>query len=76
MARRLDVRQDLQDGREPFESIMAFQAGLAAGEPWELVATFRPDPLINLLSGQGYAAEAVEWPDESWLVTFTPRGGA
>ncbi len=75
MARRLDVREDLRDGREPFEIIMAFQAGLAPGEPWELVAAFRPWPLINLMSGQGYEAEAAEWPDGSWLVAFTPRGG-
>lgn len=74
--KRLDVREDLRDGREPFETIMAFHAGLEPDEPWELVATFRPDPLINLLGGRGYASEAVEWPDGSWLVTFRPKGGA
>ncbi len=71
--KRLDVSTDLQEGREPFETIMAFQAGLEPGEAWELLATFRPDPLINLMGGRGYASDAVEWPDGSWLVTFRPQ---
>ena len=74
--KRLDVRSDLEEGREPFETIMAFQAGLGASEAWELLATFRPDPLINLMGGRGYETEAVEWPDGTWLVTFRPQSEA
>jgi hypothetical protein len=71
--KRLDVRPILRSGGEPFEEIMAFQNGLQPEEPFELVATFRPDPLISLLGGRGYDATAVAWDDGSWLVTFRPR---
>jgi hypothetical protein len=52
---------------------MAFQGGLAPGEPFELVATFRPDPLISVMAGRGYRATTEEWQDGSWLVTFRPQ---
>lgn len=69
----LDVREDLIQGREPFDRIMAFVAELDEKEPWRLLATFRPDPLIGLMGGRGYDSEAVEWEDGTWAVTFTPR---
>jgi hypothetical protein len=68
----LDVREDLLQGREPFDRIMAFVAELDEDEPWRLLATFRPDPLIGLMGGRGYTSEAVEWEDGTWAVTFTP----
>jgi len=51
---------------------LAFVNRLEPGEGFELVATFRPDPLIGLLSGRGYRADSEEWPDGSWCVTFNP----
>lgn len=72
--KRLDVRPILRAGGEPFEEIMVFVNGLDAGEPFELVATFRPDPLLHLLGGRGYDAKTEEWEDGSWLVSFTPKG--
>jgi hypothetical protein len=71
--KRLDVRPILLAGGEPFEEIMAFQNGLQPWEPFELVATFRPDPLISLLGGRGYEAAAEEREDGDWLITFRPR---
>lgn len=71
--KRLDVRPILQAGGEPFQQIMAFVNGLVPGELFELLATFRPDPLINVLDGRGYQATSDEWDDGSWLVTFRPR---
>ncbi len=70
--KRLDVRPILNAGGEPLEEILAFVNRLEPGEGFELVATFRPDPLIGLLSGRGYRADSEEWPDGSWCVTFKP----
>jgi uncharacterized protein (DUF2249 family) len=72
--KRLDVRPILTAGGEPFEDIMGFVNRLEAGESFELLATFRPDPLIGLLAGRGYRAEPEEWPDGTWCVTFRPQG--
>lgn len=70
--KRLDVRPILTAGAEPLEAILAFVNRLEPGESFELVATFRPDPLIGLLSGRGYQAASEAWPDGSWCVTFRP----
>ena len=70
--KRLDVRSILNAGGEPLEDILAFVNRLEPGESFELVATFRPDPLIGLLSGRRYRAESDEGPDGSWCITFRP----
>jgi uncharacterized protein (DUF2249 family) len=72
--KQLDVRPILQAGGEPLEDILAFVSTLDPGEGFELLATFRPDPLIGLLGGRGYEAQAEAQPDGSWCVRFTPRG--
>lgn len=71
--RRMDVREDLHEGKDPFGRIMAFVAQLDAHERWELLATFRPDPLIAVMVARGYEAASEEWDDGSWSIAFTPR---
>lgn len=68
--KRLDVRDDLKEGREPFQRIMDFVDGLGPGEDWELLATFRPDPLIRVMGRRGYEHRAEEWEDGTWCITF------
>lgn len=70
--KQLDVRPILRDGGEPFGEIMAFVAALQPGEEWELLATFRPDPLLKVMQSKGYQNQPTEWPDGSWQVVFTP----
>ena len=71
--KRLDVRPILATGGEPFEEIMHFEASLAPGEGFQLVASFRPDPLISVLRDRGYDATAQEWDSGDWCVTFRPE---
>ncbi|CAB1128179.1 conserved protein of unknown function [Candidatus Hydrogenisulfobacillus filiaventi] len=74
--KRLDVRDDLREGREPFQRIMDFVDGLEPGESWELLATFRPDPLIRVMSRRGYRHAAEEWDDGTWCITFLAEAAA
>lgn len=73
-AKELDVRPILQAGGEPFAVIMDFVGGLGPDEGFRLWATFRPDPLIEVLAWRGYQAQAAEQADGSWAVDFWPVG--
>ncbi|MDA8192684.1 MAG: DUF2249 domain-containing protein [Thermaerobacter sp.] len=72
MVKQLDVRPILQAGGEPFGEIMAFVQALEPGQAFELLATFRPDPLFKVMEGKGYANRSEELADGSWSVLFTP----
>lgn len=71
--KQLDVRPTLRAGGEPFREIMAFVDTLAPGEGFALVATFRPDPLLQVMATKGFSSTAAELGDGSWIVTFTPE---
>ncbi|MCL6564086.1 MAG: DUF2249 domain-containing protein [Firmicutes bacterium] len=73
-AKELDVRPILRAGGEPFAVIMDFVGRLEPDEGFRLWATFRPDPLIEVLAGRGYQAQAAEQADGSWAVDFWPGG--
>lgn len=72
----LDVRPILNAGGEPFEEIMGFVNQLQPGESFDLLATFRPDPLFAVLAVRGYRAQAEQWPDGSWCMHFQPSAPA
>jgi uncharacterized protein (DUF2249 family) len=67
---RLDVREDLRQGREPFGKIMAAVAALAPDEDFELIAPFEPYPLYAVLEQRGFDHEAEQGKDGSWRVRF------
>lgn len=67
---KLDIRPLLQEGKEPFEIIMAQVSALAPGEGLELTAPFMPAPLVEFLGGQGYATDMERGDDGSWIVWF------
>jgi uncharacterized protein (DUF2249 family) len=50
----LDVREDLQKGREPFSKIMSTVASLGDDDQLFLIAPFEPTPLFRILGGQGF----------------------
>ncbi len=50
----LDVRQDLAEGKDPLKKIMSVTRELPSDHVLELINTFEPTPLINLLSKKGY----------------------
>jgi uncharacterized protein (DUF2249 family) len=74
--KELDVRPILRAGGEPFAVIMDFVDRLDPGEGFRLWATFRPDPLIEVLAARGFEAQAAEQADGSWAVDFWPASDA
>ncbi|MHB8621120.1 MAG: DUF2249 domain-containing protein, partial [Chloroflexota bacterium] len=54
----VDVREDLREGREPFQRIMTAANGLQPGQDMELWALFEPKPLFAVLAGMGFEHEA------------------
>lgn len=67
---RLDVREDLRAGREPFSKIMAAVKGLRRGEQLLIVATFEPKPLYTVLGRFGFAHTTRQTPEGDWEVLF------
>ncbi len=55
---RLDLRPMLSAGQEPFDAILGRVGELAPGSLLQLLAPFRPTPLVILLQAQGHAVAA------------------
>ena len=72
----LDVREDLQHGREPFSKVMQAVAALNPNQDLLLIAPFQPTPLFGVLAAQGFSHQAQETPAGDWEVTFSRNGGA
>jgi uncharacterized protein (DUF2249 family) len=68
----LDVRPILRAGGEPFSAIMEAVNGLAAGQPFRLLATFEPVPLYAVLAKKGFGHAAREIGGGDWEVMFAP----
>jgi uncharacterized protein (DUF2249 family) len=66
----VDVREDLREGREPFQRIMLAANGLQPGQELVLWALFEPRPLFGMLGGMGFEHEAEEQPNGDWRVRF------
>lgn len=69
----LDVREDLASGQDPLKKIMAAVKQLPEGNVLEVINTFEPTPLINLLSKKGYESY-VETKSENEVHTFFKPG--
>lgn len=52
----LDVRPDLQQGKDPLKRILETLEGLASDTVLELISDFEPVPLIQLLRRKGYTS--------------------
>jgi len=70
--KEIDVRPILEAGGEPFDEIMKFVSNLLPGEGFRLWATFKPEPLLAVLSHKGFRGDAQEISDGNWAVEFTP----
>jgi uncharacterized protein (DUF2249 family) len=71
---RLDVRPILAAGTDPLQAILAALGGVAPDGMLQVVAPFRPAPLLALLSSRGYRCEAREDSPGTWAVEI--RGPA
>src|SRR6266576_1845155 len=68
---RLDVREDLRRGREPFSKIMMTVAQLKTDESLLLIAPFEPVPLFAALARQGFSHSSKSLSDDHWEVLFS-----
>lgn len=68
---RLDVRDDLKRGREPFSRIMMTVSGLKETEDLLLIAPFEPTPLFRVLAQHGFSHKVNTTAEGDFEVLFT-----
>lgn len=64
----LDVREDIRQGGDPFTRITTAAGALPLGGRLRLIAPFKPEPMIRLLSERGYQCAAQEIEGGDWAV--------
>lgn len=71
----LDVRGMIEEGNDPFETVVSAFDRLADGESFTLVAPFDPKPLIAFLTRRGASAELLqsERGDVRYRITSNPQ---
>jgi len=62
----LDVRPILTSGREPLALIMNYLDTLEGGQSLRLIAPFYPEPLVDMLAGQGWQIQSQALEDDDW----------
>lgn len=70
----VDVREDIQNGHEPFSRIMGTIAELAPEEDLLLIAPFEPKPLFGILMKKGFQHRSKEVAPGRWEVLFSRSG--
>jgi hypothetical protein len=68
---KLDVRDDLRKGVEPFSKIMGAVSALRPDEQLLLIAPFEPVPLFSVLKRQGFEHVSRELESGDFEVLFT-----
>jgi uncharacterized protein (DUF2249 family) len=66
----LDVREDIQRGREPFARIMAAVKALGVDQALVLRVPFEPLPLYDVLGKRGFAHWTERRASDDWSVWF------
>ena len=72
---KLDVREDIRSGREPFGKIMQAVNHLKDNEQLLLIAPFEPAPLYAMLAQQGFSHQSTPTATGDWEVLFTRGAG-
>lgn len=70
----LDVRDDLQRGREPFSKIMQAVADLGAADDLVIIAPFEPTPLYAVMAQRGFFHQSQQTETGDWQVHFSRDG--
>jgi len=68
--KRFDVRGLLRQGIEPFPEIFSRAQALGPDDGLIVVAPFLPSPLVERLSGEGFASKVERGQGADWLVYF------
>ena len=72
---KLDVREEIRNGREPFGKIMQTVAQLKDSEQLLLIAPFEPAPLYAVLAQKGFSHQSKPTATGDWEVLFTRGPG-
>ena len=67
----LDVRPELEQGGEPFVSIMEAASAIKPGGTLVIIAPFEPVPLYDVLGAHGFSHETEKVAADEWIVQFT-----
>lgn len=65
-----DVREDLRNGKEPFQRIMMAREQVPEGGALVIRATFEPAPLYRVMEKSGWAHHTEQLGAEDWRVWF------
>jgi len=68
--KRFDVRSLIRSGVEPFPEIRKRVDALKPDAGLIIVAPFLPSPLIEKLSGEGFASKVERGAGGDWLIYF------
>jgi succinylarginine dihydrolase len=68
--KRLDVREVIRNGGEPFPAIRLRVDALAPDEGLIIIAPFLPSPLIEKLNSEGFASRVERGQGADWMVYF------
>ncbi len=71
--RRLDARPILEQGGHPVEQVSREVEQLRPGEIFELLAPFKPAPLIELIQKKGYRVWVTKRKDGLFATYFSPE---
>ncbi len=71
----VDVREDIRQGREPFDRIMAAVSQLEPGATLLLINSFEPLPLYRVMAQNGFSHWAERTADGDWKVYFRREAG-
>jgi uncharacterized protein (DUF2249 family) len=66
----LDVREELRNGREPFQLIMDARRRVPPGGAFCVRAIFEPFPLYAVMRRQGFSSWTEKLADDDWRVWF------
>ncbi|MBY0096597.1 DUF2249 domain-containing protein [Mesobacillus maritimus] len=67
----LDVREDIKNNQDPFETIMLTISPFQEGDTLILHAPFQPVPLYSVLKSKGFGYETEEINGKHFKITFT-----
>lgn len=72
----LDVRDDLRNGRDPFQRIMHARQALAEDGVLRVRAIFEPKPLYRALGQEGFGHWTEKLAEDDWRIWFYREEGA
>jgi hypothetical protein len=66
----VDVRDDLQSGREPLTRVLALADALPEGGVLHVRAPFQPTPLFQMMAKRGFAHRCEAFATDDWSTWF------